>query len=76
MPKPLNLWANDLIQFARLLTEILATQAELDVGSLCDSMDLEPDDIDELFDRAVKVFEASKVKHCPLKRSHTPRKTR
>lgn len=56
-----TLWDNDLIQFARLLDEIRATQENLDYDSLCESMDLEPDDIDELFERAMKVFERAKA---------------
>jgi len=54
-------WANDLVQFARLLCEIRATQDELDVDGLCESMDLDPDDIGELFDRANDVWEHAKT---------------
>lgn len=54
------LWENDLIQFARLLDEIRATQENIDYDALCESMDLEADRIVELFERAMVVFEKSK----------------
>lgn len=63
-----DLWSDDLIQFARLLSEINATQDNLDYEALCESMDLTPGDIVELFDRAGLVFEATKAKHCPPNR--------
>lgn len=53
-------WENDFIQFARLLNEIRATQEDFDEEALCDEMDLEPSDIDELFDRAMIVWETAK----------------
>lgn len=59
-----GLWHNDEIQFARLLCEIQATQENLDIGALSVSMDLSPVQISEIFDRAVKVFEASKEAYC------------
>lgn len=52
-------WSNTPIQLARLLCEIRATQ-DLDVGALCESMDLELGDIAELFDRANEVWEHAK----------------
>lgn len=61
MPDQMNpLWDNNLIQFARLLCEINATFSEIDFPALCESMDLEPEDIDELFDRANDVWEKAK----------------
>lgn len=45
-------WDNDLIQFARLLCEIMATQNNIDFAALAESMDLEESEIKEIFDRA------------------------
>lgn len=59
-PEDVQLWDDDLIQFARLLCEINATHSEIDVAALCESMDLEYDDIDTLFDRAHVVWEQAK----------------
>lgn len=55
-----DLWANNAIQFARLLAEIQATFSEIDYDALCESMDLTRDDIDELFDRAMIAWELAK----------------
>lgn len=54
-------WHDNSIQFPRLLAEILATQDKLDLASLAESMDLSTDEINELFDRAVAVWEATKA---------------
>jgi len=54
------LWEGNLIQFARLLCEINATH-ELDFIPLCESTDLEPEELIEVFDRADEVWEASKA---------------
>lgn len=54
-------WNNDPLQFARLLAEIRATQDHLDVDALCESMDLQPGDIDELFERADAAWEKAKA---------------
>jgi hypothetical protein len=48
-----------MIQFPRLIAEINATQM-LDMKALCESMDLEPSDVDELFDRAEEEWERVK----------------
>lgn len=58
----MSLWDNDLVQFARLLCEI---NAEVDISSgelrrLAESMDLDPDEVRELFDRADVVWEDAK----------------
>jgi len=50
------LWDNDLIQFARLLTELAMTQ-DLNLDALEVSMNLEHQDIDELFDRAQSIWQ-------------------
>lgn len=52
-------WFDNSIQFPRLLVEIMATQ-DLNWEALCDSMDLEPEDIDALFERADIEWEAIK----------------
>lgn len=64
---PAVLWEDDLVQFARLLCEITATTA-LDYGGWVDllkSMDLETEELAELFERAHMVFERTKAEHCP-----------
>lgn len=58
-----ELWNNDLVQFARLLDEITATFSEIDFPRLRESMDLPQERIDELFERARRVWEAAKRKH-------------
>lgn len=60
-PAQKSLWDNDLIQFARLLDEIQATFSEIDYPALEASMDLEMDDIDALFERAQRVWDAAKA---------------
>lgn len=46
-------WKNDNIQFARLLSEIVAVGlTDEQKQELCESMDLLPHELDELFDRA------------------------
>lgn len=59
-----SLWDDNLIQFARLLSEIAATQT-LDGAALCESMDLDLDEVDSLFQRAHKVWEEAKENQCP-----------
>ena len=44
-------WFDNSIQFPRLLCEIRATH-DLYFGELCEAMDLEPEDIEALFERA------------------------
>jgi hypothetical protein len=58
-------WNNDFVQFARLLCEINATQ-EITIGDLCESMDLDVEHIEELFDRAHVVFENNKRNGFPI----------
>lgn len=55
--KNANLWELDHVQFPRLIAEIVATQDNFNMQALCESMDLEAEDIWELFDRAQKVYE-------------------
>ncbi len=54
-----DLWHDDSIQFPRLLAEINATQ-EIDIQALCEAMDLDVDEIHELFDRADVAWERIK----------------
>tara|TARA_S200002703_G_scaffold132563_1_gene120420 strand:- start:411 stop:593 length:183 start_codon:yes stop_codon:yes gene_type:complete len=53
-------WEDNSIQFPRLIAEIVATQENLDMDELCESMDLEVDDIVELFERAHIAWEEKK----------------
>jgi len=58
-----NLWLNDKLQFARLLSEIQAAGGFTDelLSDLLESMDLKVADIFEILERADKVFENSKA---------------
>ena len=62
-----NLWQNDKIQFARLISEAetcgLFTKNAY--KKLAKEMDLEPDYISELIDRAQMTFQESKRKIFP-----------
>lgn len=53
-------WNNDAIQFPRLLCEIIATQDNLDIQALAESMDLTVGQVNELFDRANTAWESIK----------------
>ena len=55
------MWNNDLIQFARLLCEIAATQENFDPEAIVESMDIDPAELNELFDRAHDVWENAKL---------------
>src|SRR3990172_4999175 len=75
------LWDNDLIQFARLLSEVRATQPPLDLKALCERMDLYKNEIEGLFDRAERVWENAKTPpkdfdswRTAIKRGETPSK--
>jgi len=50
------LWENNDIQFPRLLSEIFACSENLEIDAIADSMDVETNDVIELFDRAQSVF--------------------
>ena len=52
---------DNLIQFARLLCEIAATQENFDSDAVCAEMDLEQDELNDLFDRAHDVWETYKL---------------
>lgn len=57
---PDDKWADNSIQFPRLLAEIMATQDQLDMLALAQSMDLSVDEVRELFDRAQEKWEQIK----------------
>ncbi len=53
-----TLWENNKIQFARVLSEIHYNGlTDEQYSKLCASMDLTSDQLDELFDRALGVWE-------------------
>lgn len=55
-------WKNDDIQFPRLLCEIAAAGLSAEQSrTICDSMDVTPDELFELFERAENRFENIKV---------------
>jgi hypothetical protein len=53
-------WEDDSIQFPRLLAEIMATQDTLDMADLAEAMDLDIEDVGDLFDRAQAEWERIK----------------
>ena len=57
----MSAWDDNSIQFPRLLAEIYATQDSLKITALCESMDLEPDEIVEIFERAIIEWEQIKL---------------
>lgn len=67
-PVPVNaLWRNDKVQFARLLCELVANwhddkEAKITIRAVANAMDLNDDDINDLFDRANDVWEKAKSK--------------
>ncbi len=52
---------DNLIQFARLLCEIAATQENFDPEPLVEGMDIDPAELNDLFDRAHEVWETYKL---------------
>lgn len=54
-------WDRDDIQFPRLLAEISATQDNLDLQALADSMELSLSEVASLFDRADQAWETIKA---------------
>ena len=57
-------WKDDRIQFARLLAEISAIGlCPEDKQAICESMDLEPAELEALFSRAEASWEEIKVVH-------------
>jgi hypothetical protein len=62
-----DLWQYNHIQFPRLLAEIMASGCLTEEAwdTLMESMDLESDELSELFDRAQEEWESIKNRHCP-----------
>lgn len=61
--KPMSTWENNEVQFARLIEELVATDA-IDGrvwDGLQESMSLESDDLSVLFERARETWEAAKA---------------
>lgn len=60
----LSLWEVDVIQFARLISELRATGADTEeaMATLQESMDLDYDEVESIFQRAEEVWETSKAK--------------
>ena len=52
---------DNLIQFARLICEINATQENLDCDALCTEMDINHDELWALFEQAHVVWEPYKL---------------
>jgi len=65
VPNPDAAWRDDAIQFPRLLAEIVGTLSltEEQKQALCDSMDLEWAQIEELLNRAQETWDARKADH-------------
>jgi len=59
-----DIWKDNKIQFPRLLAEIVATQ-DLNMKELCESMDLDAEEVGELFERAEVEWQKIKDKWCP-----------
>lgn len=61
------LWEQDAVQFPRLLSEIMAIVAltEAQTDELCNSMDITPAELYELFERAQTSWEAIKARTSP-----------
>jgi len=56
------LWENNLIQFARLLSEISAIENHPTMAdNLCASMDISPEELEQLFERAHNSWEKAKT---------------
>lgn len=62
-----ELWEYNHIQFPRLLSEIMACGCLTEDiwDTLLESMDLESDQLSELFERAQVEWEQIKNRHCP-----------
>lgn len=57
-----SLWLNDAVQFSRLLSEIYASGlSEYQYADLCESMNLDKFQINELFERAESSWNIHKL---------------
>ena len=67
--EPVTPWDDNLIQFARLLCEIRAccTINQDDFDDLCDSMELAPKYIEQIYDRAEVEFQRAKNGGRPMR---------
>ena len=65
-PEVEPLWEDTRLQAVRLIAEIMATQHLLDMPILCESMDVEMDELNELLNRIDKEWEESKKRNCPV----------
>lgn len=54
-------WSNNAIQFPRLIDELQAVITEAQLTEVCESMDLAPEELAELFDRAQTQWDAIKA---------------
>ena len=54
-------WHDDSIQFPRLLSEIAASQ-DLNIEEIASDMDLSPDEVNQLFNRAHAAWEEIKAR--------------
>lgn len=61
--EPADVWENNSVQFPRLLAEIAATQDQLNLPALAEAMDVTPQQVSELFDRAQAQWEVVKAKY-------------
>jgi hypothetical protein len=61
-----SIWENTQIQAVRLVSEIMATQDNLDMDALSESMDLDIEDLQELMDRIHESWEKVKWIVCPV----------
>lgn len=59
------MWENNLVQFSRLLCELVATNETLQLEDVAEAMDLQLEDVNELFDRAHDVWEDVKENGLP-----------
>ena len=64
-------WANNDIQFPRLLSELAAAGVSLQpklMDQVCESMDLRIEEVEELFERAQVVWDEIKERTCPRRK--------
>ena len=56
-----SVWNDNELQFARLICELVANVSNLEFEATCESMDLQADELQSLYDRANEVWERAKV---------------
>lgn len=63
-----ELWERDDIQFPRLLAEIRANVevSEKEWQDICESMDINEVELEQLWNRAGKKWEEIKLENCPI----------